>query len=67
MLKTYRTYDSKVGFLKYEFYNKLLGGVTFYIYIYIYIYIYKQFWIEKKNVIVKGFFAMNISHWVKPC
>ena len=63
MLKTYRTYDSNVGFLKYELYKKLLGGVKFYIYIYI----YKQFWIEKKKVIVKGFFAMNVSHWVKPC
>ena len=59
MLKTYRTYDSNVGFLKYEFYNKLLGGVTFYIYIYIYI---NNFELKKKNVIVKGFFAMNISH-----
>ena len=35
MLKTYRTYDSNVGFLKYEFYNKLLSSVTYYIYIYI--------------------------------
>ena len=28
MLKTYRSWNSTVGFLKYEFYNKLLGGVT---------------------------------------
>ena len=28
MLKTYRTCNSTVGFLKYKFYNKLLGGVT---------------------------------------
>ena len=28
MLSTYRTYNSTVGFLKYEFNNKLLGGVT---------------------------------------
>ena len=27
MLKTYRTYNSTVGFSKYEFYNKLLGSV----------------------------------------
>ena len=48
MLKTYRSWNSMVGFLKYEFYNKLLGGVTLLritpgvtwtqsIYIYIYI------------------------------
>ena len=49
MLRTYRTCNSMVGFSKYEFNNKLLGGVTFlrvtlgltwtqsYIYIYIYI------------------------------
>ena len=28
MLKTYRSWNSIVGFSKYEFYNKLLGGVT---------------------------------------
>ena len=28
MLKTYRSWNSTVGFSKYEFYNKLLGGVT---------------------------------------
>ena len=28
MLKTYKTYNPIVGFLKYEFNNKLLGGVT---------------------------------------
>ena len=28
MLRTYRTYNSTVGFPKYEFYNKLLDGVT---------------------------------------
>ena len=28
MLRTYRTYNSKVGFSKFEFNNKLLGGVT---------------------------------------
>ena len=27
MLKTYKTCNSTVGFSKYEFYNKLLGGV----------------------------------------
>ena len=27
MLRTYRTCNSTVGFLKYKFYNKLLGGV----------------------------------------
>ena len=48
MLRTYRTYNSTVGFSKYEFYNKLLDGVTLLkvtpsvtwtqpIYIYIYI------------------------------
>ena len=26
MLRIYRTYNSMVGFSKYEFYNKLLGG-----------------------------------------
>ena len=30
MLSTYRTCNSMVGFLKYEFNNKLLGGVTFF-------------------------------------
>ena len=28
MLRTYWTCNSAVGFSKYEFYNKLLGGVT---------------------------------------
>ena len=28
MLRTYRTCNSTVRFSKYEFYNKLLGGVT---------------------------------------
>ena len=28
MLRIYRTYNSMVGFSKYEFYNKLLDGVT---------------------------------------
>ena len=28
MLRTYRIYNSMVRFLKYEFYNKLLGDVT---------------------------------------
>ena len=28
MLRTYRTCDLTVRFLKYEFYNKLLGDVT---------------------------------------
>jgi len=28
MLKSYRTYNSNVGFSKYEFYNKLLGNIT---------------------------------------
>ena len=27
MLKTYRTCNLTIGFLKYEFYNNLLGGV----------------------------------------
>ena len=51
MLRTYRTYNSTVKFLKYEFNNKLLGGVTlfrvipgvtwtqFNIFTYIYIYV----------------------------
>ena len=30
MLRTYRTYNPMVGFWKYEFNNKLLGGVTFF-------------------------------------
>ena len=30
MLKTYRTCNQTVGFSKYEFSNKLLGGVTFF-------------------------------------
>ena len=30
MLKTYRTCNLIVGFTKYEFNNKLLGGVTFF-------------------------------------
>ena len=29
MLKIYKTYNSTVRFSKYEFYNKLLNGVTF--------------------------------------
>ena len=29
MLKIYKTYNSTVRFSKYEFYNKLLDGVTF--------------------------------------
>ena len=48
ILKTYKTCNSMVGFSKYEFYNKLLGGLTLLrvtlgviwiqlIYIYIYI------------------------------
>ena len=50
MLGIYRTCNSTLGFLKYEFYNKLLGGIILlrviqgviwnglkYIYIYIYI------------------------------
>ena len=57
MLKTYRTYDSIVRFSKYESYNKLLDDVTLYIYIYII-----NFELKKKNVIVKEFFAMNVSH-----
>ena len=28
MLRPYRTYNPTVGFLKYEFNNKFLGGVT---------------------------------------
>ena len=58
MLRTYRTCNSMVGFSKYEFYNKLLGGVTLlritlgitwtqpYIYIYIYIYIFVYIKVE---------------------
>ena len=30
MLRTYTTCNPKVGFAKYEFNNKLLGGVTFF-------------------------------------
>ena len=30
ILRTYRTYNPTVGFLKYEFNNKLLVGVTFF-------------------------------------
>ena len=30
MLKAYRAYNPIVGFSKYEFNNKLLGGVTFF-------------------------------------
>ena len=30
MLETYRAYNPTVGFSKYEFNNKLLGGVTFF-------------------------------------
>ena len=51
MLRTYKIYNSTARFLKYEFNNKLLDGitlfrVTLYItwtqYIYIYIYIYND-------------------------
>ena len=30
MLRPYRTCNPTIGFLKYEFNNKLLGGVTFF-------------------------------------
>ena len=51
MLKTYKTYNLMVGFSKYEFYNKLLGGIILLrvalnitciqlLYIYIYIWVY---------------------------
>ena len=30
MLRTYKTYTPMVGVSKYEFSNKLLGGVTFF-------------------------------------
>ena len=30
MLRTYRIYNSIIGFSKYEFNNKLLDGVTFF-------------------------------------
>ena len=30
MLRTYTAYNPKAGFSKYEFNNKLLGGVTFF-------------------------------------
>ena len=30
MLRIYRTYNPIIGFPKYEFNNKLLGGVTFF-------------------------------------
>ena len=30
MLRTYRKYDPTVGFLKFEFNNRLLVGVTFF-------------------------------------
>ena len=30
MLRPYRTHNPTVGFSKYEFSNKLLGGVTFF-------------------------------------
>ena len=48
MLRTYRTYNSMVVFSKYEFNNKLLGGVTLLrvtpgvTWTQLYIYIYKQ-------------------------
>ena len=58
MLKTYRTCNSIIGFSKYEFNSKLLGGVTLLRvisgvtwtqpYLYIYIYIYEK---NKKNCI----------------
>ena len=53
MLSIYRTCNSIVGLLKYEFNNKLLDGVTLFrvtwgvtwiIYIYIYIYMTYQLW-----------------------
>ena len=28
ILRTYKTYNSTIGFSKYEFNNKLLGGIT---------------------------------------
>ena len=49
MLRTYKIYNSTVRFLKYEFNNKLLDGITLFrvtLYItwtqYIYIYIYND-------------------------
>ena len=62
MLRTYRTCNSMVGFLKYELNNKLLGDVTLliitqgitwtqhFIYIYIYIYIKEEkYWNIEPN------------------
>ena len=55
MLRIYRTYNSTVRFLKYEFNNKLLGdiklfrvtpSVTWTHLIYIYIYIYGLGWVQ---------------------
>ena len=50
MLRTYKIYNSTVKFLKYEFNNKLLDGITLFrvtLYItwtqYIYIYIMMEF------------------------
>ena len=43
MLRTYKTYNSTVGFLKYELNNKLLDGVTLFKVNPTYIYIYTQF------------------------
>ena len=59
MLRTYRTCNSTIGFSKYEFYNKLLGGVTLLriipdvtwiqpIYIYIYINTYTHTYIRTR-------------------
>ena len=68
MLRTYRTCNSTMGFSKYEFYNKLLGGISLLrvtpsviwtqpIYINIYIYIYIIF---KKRVVLN---SQNSHFW----
>ena len=70
MLRTYRTCNSTMRFSKYEFYNKLLGGISLLrvtlsviwtqpIYIYIYIYILfkkkKKLYSINKTLTFEGF------------
>ena len=67
MLRTYRTCNSTMGFSKYEFYNKLLGGISLLrvtpsviwtqpIYIYIYIlFLKKGLYSIHKTLTFEGF------------
>ena len=63
MLRTYRICNSNVGFSKYEFYNKLLGGVTlFYIFILVHLFC-KYITSEQPNI--QYHIAQSYSNLIK--